>query len=59
MLSFCFHDMEVYINARLFCNSTEVTKLLTYFAQACHDLVPPEVCCHEHLNLELGTFTRK
>ena len=22
----------------------EVTKLLTCFAQACHDLVPPEVC---------------
>ena len=28
----------------LFLGPSEVTKLLTYFAQACHELVPPEVC---------------
>ena len=27
-----------------------MTKLLTYFAQACHDLVPPEVSEDENLN---------
>ena len=42
-----------YLNGYLKPHQLEVTKVLTYLAQACHKLVPPEVsqslCEHVHL----------